>query len=338
MNVFTSTQLPSQWIAFRLGHLGDVVLCAGVLSHLAEKRGWSFAFVTRAEFADVFKYNPHVRETVALDGQKLGAGAFARAGRELASEYKGWGLLDLHGSLRSRALATVWKGPVARYRKLSFERRLFLWSEGRLFGELLRSHSVTQRYLASVETEMPPAGLLLPKIWIADAERESAVAKLDLLYGKGVRPVALHPYATHRLKAWPEGHWKGLVAILEKQGIPWLVIGRGKSFFSGDVRDLSNATNLRESCAILAECRALVSGDSGPMHLAAAVGTPVVALFGPTTREWGFFPAGPADIVLEKQLPCRPCSLHGRTPCKRGGECLASITPGEVAGAMACLL
>lgn len=338
MHAFSPSDIPRQWVAFRFGHLGDVVLCTGVLSYLAEKRGWQFVFVTRPEFADVFKHNPHVNKVIALDARNLGTADFVRAGRGLASDYKGWGFMDLHGSLRSRVLAAAWQGPVARYRKLSCERRLFLWSHGRLFGECLRTQTVTQRYLASVETDVPPAGLLVPRIWLSDAEKESAAARLDSLYGKGIQPVALHPYATHKLKSWPEEHWRSLVSLLDKQRVPWLVIGRGDPLFPGEARDLSNATSLRESCAILSQCRMLVSGDSGPMHLAGAVGTPVIALFGPTTREWGFFPSGPADIVLEKQISCRPCSLHGRTPCKRGGECLASITPWEVAEAMAGLL
>jgi ADP-heptose:LPS heptosyltransferase len=66
------------------------------------------------------------------------------------------------------------------------------------------------------------------------------------------------------------------------------------------------------------------------MHLAAAVGTPVVALFGPTTREWGFYPSGPCDTVLEQDLDCRPCSLHGTSRCQRRGQCLEAVSPADV--------
>jgi ADP-heptose:LPS heptosyltransferase len=61
------------------------------------------------------------------------------------------------------------------------------------------------------------------------------------------------------------------------------------------------------------------------------VGTPVVALFGPTSRAWGFYPSGPFDAVLERALGCRPCSLHGTTTCRNGRECLTAIEPEEVA-------
>ncbi len=70
------------------------------------------------------------------------------------------------------------------------------------------------------------------------------------------------------------------------------------------------------------------------MHLACGVGTPVVALFGPTTRTWGFYPEGPKDVVLECDLPCRPCSLHGGKTCQRNLECMSNISPEDVLQAL----
>ena len=66
------------------------------------------------------------------------------------------------------------------------------------------------------------------------------------------------------------------------------------------------------------------------MHLASAGRTPVVALFGPTGPEWGFYPEGPLDVVLETDLPCRPCSLHGTATCKNTQRCLRDIMPETV--------
>lgn len=190
------------------------------------------------------------------------------------------------------------------------------------------------RYAKAVDSVPPPASSLLPRIWLTSDEEQDAHALLETVLPGARAPVALHPYATHALKAWPEGHWRRLVSLLDDAGIPWLVLGAGTPLFPGDPRDITNVTNLRQSTAVLSRCRALVSGDSGPMHLAAAVGTPVVALFGPTTREWGFFPAGPCDTVLERDLPCRPCSLHGKFACPRNGECLAAISPEAVLAAL----
>lgn len=328
-----------RWVAYRLGQLGDVTLCSGVLSHLAATRGWQFVFVTRRLFADIYKHNPFVSNVVCVDEEDLELRPFADFARGLSRRYKGWGLLDLHGSLRSRLLSLFWRGPVRRYEKMGLERRLFLYSKGKHGGEKLLKRNVTQRYCMAVQgmpgfEGLPARSELIPHIWLTAEERADARKKLDILVGKNESPIALHPYATHALKAWPRENWRDLAMQLEKQGVPWLLIGRGKPLFAGQgpycVKELSNATTLRETCALLSWCRVLATGDSGPMHLASAVNTPVVALFGPTTAEWGFYPEGEKDLVLQRHLPCRPCSLHGRKPCQKDGACLADISIDEV--------
>lgn len=328
-----------RWVAYRLGQLGDVALCSGVLSHLAVNQGWQFIFVTRRLFADIYKHNPFVSNIVCVDEEDLAFRPFMDFAKVLARRYKGWGLLDLHGSMRSRMLSLLWKGPVRRYEKMSFERRLFLYSKGKKGGERLSRYTVPQRYYMAVQgmagiEGIPPGDELRPHIWLSGAERAEARKKLDMLIGRDKSPVALHPYATHALKAWPNESWRKLALQLEEQDIPWLLLGRGKALFEGQgpycLKELTNGTTLREMCAILSWCRVLVTGDSGPMHLAAAVDTPVVALFGPTTREWGFYPEGEKDVVLERDLTCRPCSLHGHKPCRNNGLCLSDISVDEV--------
>jgi heptosyltransferase-2 len=74
------------------------------------------------------------------------------------------------------------------------------------------------------------------------------------------------------------------------------------------------------------------------MHLAVATGTPVVALFGPTVREFGFYPFRARAEVLERDLWCRPCTAHGSAHCPLAHHnCLETIVPSEVMDAMARL-
>jgi ADP-heptose:LPS heptosyltransferase len=96
---------------------------------------------------------------------------------------------------------------------------------------------------------------------------------------------------------------------------------------------------LPEVAARLAGCAALVTNDSGLLHLAEAVGTPVVALFGPTVRAFGYAPHLPASRLLETDLDCRPCSRNGKRPCRRGDlACLERLDPAVVLAATAPLL
>ena len=100
--------------------------------------------------------------------------------------------------------------------------------------------------------------------------------------------------------------------------------------------NLVGKTSLTEAAAILARCSVVLTNDSGPMHVSVAVGTPTVALFGSTTKELGFFPYGIGHTVIEKELPCRPCGLHGRKKCPQGHfRCMKDITADEVYEAVA---
>ncbi|MDL2209570.1 glycosyltransferase family 9 protein [Desulfovibrio sp. OttesenSCG-928-O18] len=333
---------PQNWIVFRLSALGDVILTTGVLNHWHAAHGWRFRVLTKEPFAPVFANNPVVDAVIAARDADLRMPRMRAWFSELAREYAGWGLVDLHGTLRSRLLSFLWKGPVLRYEKRAFARRMFLCSKGALCRATLNAETVPQRYALAVDATPPMASELVPAVYLSESERDFAKSFLAKRFGddvlkkpcSGAGIVAVHPYAAHAHKAWPKEHYKAFLAALEKRGVPCIILGRGEGFFPGDARDLTNGTSLRESAALLAECSVLVSGDSGPMHLASAVNTPVVALFGPTTREWGFYPVGPRDVVLERGMACRPCSLHGKKPCPHNGDCLALIRPEEVMAAV----
>ena len=335
--------LPKQWLVFRLSALGDAVLTTGVLRFWNEKYGWRFHVVTKEAFAPVFHNHPAVDAVIPASPGELALPEMNTWFSGLAAQHAGWGLLDLHCTIRSRLLALHWKGTVRRYAKLGMARRVFLLTGGRACSDALCAVNVPQRYALAVEAVAPAASELVPVMRLTAAEQVWAKSFLANLFPNGIGkyasgtengPVAIHPFAAHAHKAWPENRYKELIARLDEQGVPWLVVGRGKGLFPGNPKDITGRTSVRESAALIAACSAMVTGDSGPMHLAASVGTPVIGLFGPTTKEWGFFPSGPRDCVLEKELFCRPCSLHGKKGCSRKGECLAHIEADAVMAAL----
>jgi heptosyltransferase-2 len=100
--------------------------------------------------------------------------------------------------------------------------------------------------------------------------------------------------------------------------------------------NFAGALGLQETGAVIRRAEALVSGDTGVMHMATGVGTPVVALFGPTVRQFGFFPYRAPSAVVELDLPCRPCSAHGTRRCPLGHHrCLRQMLPDRVHAALA---
>ena len=94
---------------------------------------------------------------------------------------------------------------------------------------------------------------------------------------------------------------------------------------------VAGQTSLPLLAAILKKSKLVISNDSGVMHLALAVKTPTLALFGPTHPSLGFAPLQSHGVVVEHPLFCRPCSIHGSRPCYlKTHACLKGISPAEV--------
>lgn len=312
-------------LTVRLSALGDAILTTGVLAYWHRQAGLTFRVLTRPALAPVFHNHPAVSGIIEVEERDLHGWAWLSFCRGLARESGHLPLVDLHGSLRTRLLRLIWPAPTRAYPKFSLTRRLFLATRHPLPAARLRRLNVPQRYCMALDPSPARADKLIPRIFLDEGEKSMAETTLSNL---GLnRPVAIHPYATHPAKTPAPDVWKSLVRALEARGEQTLVLGRNHHpLFPHSPRDLTNATDLRATSAILSRCRALITGDSGPMHLATAVDTPVIALFGPTTREWGFYPSGPRDIV--HQIPCAqaPCSLHGQDACALGNACMRDIS------------
>ena len=165
---------------------------------------------------------------------------------------------------------------------------------------------------------------------------------VGLLGSKGARGIiALAPGAAYGpAKRWPLEYWRGLIGILLNKRKETLVILGGeeeqqaflplwnemKKDDSDRLLDLTGKTDIPVLTALLSQCRLLVTNDSGPMHLAAAVQTPVVVLFGSTSPLWTG-PFGNGHSLIYKNLDCSPCF---QKTCPIGYPCLKGITVDEV--------
>ncbi len=140
-------------------------------------------------------------------------------------------------------------------------------------------------------------------------------------------------------KRWPPAHWGRLAALLRQSGVEAVfVIGPGEEAIAAEavlaaefaVPVLGADLDPTALAALLALARVVVANDSGPMHLAAAVGTPVVALFGPTDPG-RTAPSGSPSRVLDRYVFCSPCFLK---ECPYRHECMVEITPAQVKRAL----
>lgn len=156
--------------------------------------------------------------------------------------------------------------------------------------------------------------------------------------------VAVVPGAQHATKRWPTRHWQNLVTLLTTRGMDVVVVGgpadqqlcddvaAGEEGVAGKhATSAAGRFDVGGSAALLKLSRCAVAGDTGPMHLATAVGTPVVALYGPTVEPFGFFPYRARATVLQRDLDCRPCSAMGGPVCPlKHHRCLVEISPEAV--------
>jgi heptosyltransferase-2 len=161
--------------------------------------------------------------------------------------------------------------------------------------------------------------------------------------------VGLHPGSVWATKRWSAEGFARLIGMLkEKYSCEILlfggpedaeVIAQVQNLCGDRAVSLIERIALPELPAALGLCKVLVTNDSGPMHVAVARAVPVVAIFCATTPGLGFYPYSSKAIVLEKDLPCRPCSSHGGRRCPLGTEdCIRLIGPEQVFQAVERLL
>ncbi|HSX38573.1 MAG TPA: lipopolysaccharide heptosyltransferase II [Chlamydiales bacterium] len=184
--------------------------------------------------------------------------------------------------------------------------------------------------------EVPPSNTA-PRLYVLDEEVE---ASKELLYQrgyvKGKRIIGINPGAAYgSAKCWPPERFRSLA--LELSDIACIV-------FFGDaggaalvreickglpeqVMNLAGVTSLRELACLIKDCDLLITNDSGPMHIAAAFETPLIALFG-STDENATGPYGKPDSVINKHASCSPCF---KRTCPIDFRCMKTIVVDEVA-------
>lgn len=182
---------------------------------------------------------------------------------------------------------------------------------------------------------------LPPQLYVTEQERTTLCKKFQLDPARvwcGLNPGAEYGPA----KRWPIGRFaRAAIEVQQRTHCGWLIFGgkadvelanaladkiRGQvdSDAAGPVVCLAGETNLRELCAGLSVCRVLLTNDTGPMHLAAAVGTPVVAIFGSTSPELTGpgLPGFGRHVLLRANVPCSPCYLR---QCPIDFRCMTGI-------------
>ena len=339
---------PARILVLRLDRLGDVVLSTPVFEELRRRFPHAFiAAMVRPACRDVVAGHPDVNEVILYDkeGAHRGVWATIRFARGLRrSEFDT--ALILHPSNRSHWISWLARIPV----RLGYDRKC-PWL---LTHRLPHRKQEGARHEAAYTLELlQPFGIHpgppRPLVPVAPKAAERVAA---LLERAGIGPsdpvVAIHPSASCVSKRWmPERFAQVADQLIAEHGVRVCVVAGGTDVvwahqmaaaMHQPVLDVSGRLPLGELNALLGRCQLLISNDSGPVHLAAALGVPVVDIFsrnqpGLSPQRWR--PLGQDHLVLHKDVGCVTCLAHN---CDIGFLCLTSLTVQEVYDAAVTVL
>jgi heptosyltransferase-2 len=316
--------------------------------------------VTTPQSAPLLAGHPAVRDVIVFDKRGVASGwrgmmRTARAIRTRADgSARGTSVAYLaQGSLRSASLAAL----AGIGERVGFDssagRRLYTRT---VRFDRSRHHAERLWMLASLDEDDMPTAPLHPRLYPAPNDHAAAAA---LLASAGIAPGApllvLAPGSVWATKRWP--HYRSLAIALatDPRTARARVVVIGAANDAGLAREIAeglqsigaplpvDATGrlpLLASAALLQRAGAIVTNDSLPLHLASAVGTPTVALFGPTTPALGFGPLAPSAEALGVQgLACRPCHAHGPAACPLGHwRCMEELSVARAIDAVADIM
>ena len=312
-----------------------MVLTTPLIAHLAGS-GPVDVMCTPAAAA-LLAHNPSVREVVIYDkrGTDRGIRGFTGMASTLrARRYRSAYLAQ--GSVRSGALVVA--GGIK-------DRVGFSTSAGRMFYTTRVTPPETMHHAARLlalgtrdATRDSAPAALRPHLYPGSAERDAVDAVLGT-NAAGEQLIALAPGSVWATKRWP--YFRELARELRDVGRVVVVGGDADrdlaleivGAMNGQAIDATGRLSLLASAELIGRSALLVTNDSAPLHLASAMNTPTIAVFGPTVPEFGFGPLAEQSIVVgHTGLTCRPCDRHGPQRCPLGHwRCMREIMPDAVA-------
>ena len=335
-------------LIIRTDRVGDVVLSTPVIRALrkAYPQGY-LGMMVRPEHRELVEGNPDLDAVILYDKNGAEKGlrgnlAFARKLREHRFDTA----VILHST--NRVILVSWLAGIRR--RVGYARRM-----GRLLTRKIPDikkegnrheleYNLELLRLIGVDPSASSGPDRQPFVPVTAAQETKAAFFLKSHGLTGPAPlIVLHPGASCPSKRWPARHFAAVGdALAEKAGAKILVMtgpgeeAQGRAVIAGMKRPAAAALgslSLGETAALLQKARCLISNDSGPVHLACAVGTPVVSIFGRwggglSPARWG--PVGLRSAAIHHDIGCRPCLAHH---CTIGFACLEAVTENEVLAA-----
>ena len=357
--VTTSPNLPGQHIIrdndsikriliVRTDRIGDVLLSTPVIKALRESHPNAYIAMMVSPYAkDIVAGNPYLDELIIYDKDKKHRSWISSLKFALKLKQKRFDLATILHPTNRVHLITFFAG-ITRRVGYDFKMGFLLTDRIKHTKQLGQKHELEYnldllRYLGIEPKEKNIFMPISPESeqWLEELFKEEGIKEKDKL-------LALHPGASCPSKIWPNERFAEVGdRLVEKYGFRVLIVAGPKDTTLAQkviknmrhpAINLAGKTSVSQLASTLKRCRLFISNDSGPVHIASALGTPVISIFGRnqkglSPRRWG--PLGKKDKVIHKETGCIECLAHN---CTRGFRCLAAITVDDVLNAADSIL
>ncbi len=322
-------------IIIQTAFLGDVVLTLPLIQKLKQEQPeCAIDVVVIPRCAEILKNHPDVHEIILYDKRKQESGisGLLNKAKEFRAKKYDWAFVP-HRSVRSAALARLANIP----HRVGFSNSSGRWMFTDVVLYKQEQHEVVRNLQLLKSLGIQTEEKILPQLYPSQYDIQTVELFLKEYSLTGERIVAIAPGTVWNTKCWLTERFADLSSNIIEKGFHVVLIG-GKEdealaheiVNTVDSKRISSSVGkltILQSAELIRKCSVLVTNDSAPMHLAVAMRTPVVAIFGATVPEFGFAPIGEMDVVLgAKGLSCRPCSIHGGRECPiKTFDCMKSI-------------
>ncbi len=315
-------------LIFQTAFLGDLILTSPLIKSVKKSFPESeVSLIVRKGFESVFKGFPYVSEIIPYNKKKI---------LEFSKILKGKNfdlVISPHRSHRTSLV--LFLSGVKRRIGFNTSGFSFLYTDRVKYRQGKGIHEVDRNLdlLLPLKDEFSIVIDREPELPISDIESKSVLEKFNLKKGY----ITLAPGSVWKTKMWLPEYYGDVARYFLGKGKTVVLVGS-----KGDIEacqkvheiaekrtiNLCGKTTLREFFSVIRESELLISNDSSPVHVATSFKIPVVAIFGATVPEFGFYPYRNGVVAEVENLYCRPCGIHGGKKCPEGHfRCMRDLKP-----------
>jgi len=313
-------------LVFQTAFIGDLVLVSSLVKSVKKTFPESFvSLVCKKGYESIYEGFECLDEIIPYD--KKGVRKFAGVLKEKRFDV----VFSPHRSHRTSIVLSLAKIP----ERIGFDTSGFSFFYTKKVKYEKGIHEIERNIKLLTAYKEDAVVDLKPELSVSESEKMEVLEKFKI----GTSYAVISPGSVWPTKRWLPEYFAEVAKYLKEKGVlPVIAGGPGDMNVSRQVVegtpfviDTTGKTSLREFMALVSRAEVVITNDSSPTHFAVALGRSVVTVFGPTVKEFGFYPYSDKGVVAEIDLYCRPCGIHGGRSCKENHfRCMRELRPNKV--------